>query len=114
LYFLGTDVSSIDHCGRSPLQLAHSKLRLLQRGAANTEDSKLVKDEAQQVIEMMLTYLHKRGQDTKAEFLGEFSSRLTLSHTREEVETGVRDLLTTLSSLTLDKSVGDQKDCTQN
>lgn len=109
----GTDVSSIDYCGRSPLQLAHSKLRLLQRSAANTENSKLVKDEAQQVIEMMLTYLHKRGQDTEAEFLGAFSSRLTLSHTREEVETGVRDLLAGLASLTLDKSVSNQKDCTE-
>ncbi|PNF30196.1 hypothetical protein B7P43_G08420 [Cryptotermes secundus] len=109
----GTDVSSIDYCGRSPLQLAHSKLRLLQRSAANTEDSKLVKDEAHQVIEMMLTYLHKCGQDTEAELLGAFSSRLTLSNTREEVETGVRDLLAGLSSLSLDKSVSDQKDCTE-
>jgi hypothetical protein len=107
-------VSSIDHCGRSPLKLARSKLRLLQRGAGNTEDSKLLKEEAQHVIEMMLAYLHKRGQNTEAEFLGEFSSRLTLSHTREEVETGVQDLLTTLSSLTLDKSVSNRKDCTEN
>jgi hypothetical protein len=114
LYFLGTDVSSIDNCGRSPLQLAHSKLRLLKRGAANTEDSKLLKDEAQHVIEMMLTYLHKRGQDTEAEFLSEFSSRLTLSHTKEEVETGVCDLLATLANLSLDKAVSDKNDCTDN
>jgi hypothetical protein len=62
---------------------------------------------------MMLTYLHKCGQDTEAELLSAFSSRLTLSNTREEVETDVRDLLAGLASLTLDKSVSDQKDCTE-
>jgi hypothetical protein len=72
-----------------------------------------MKNEAQQVIEMMWTYLHKRGQDTEAEFFSAFSSRLTLSHTREEVETGVSDLLASLASLTLDKSVSDQKACTE-
>ena len=104
---LGTDVGSIDYYGRSPLQLAQSKLKLLQRGVAN-EDSKVVKEEVCQVIDMMLAYLHKRGQEIEAELLGAFSSRLTLSNTREEVETGVRDLLASLASLTLEKSENDQ------
>lgn len=101
-------MSSIDHFGRSPLQLAQSKLKLLQRGVASTEDSNLVKEEVQQVIEMMLTYLHKHGQETEAEFLGAFSSRLTLSHTREEVETGVCDLLASLANLSLNTYISDQ------
>ncbi|XP_069701388.1 ankyrin repeat domain-containing protein 54-like [Periplaneta americana] len=104
----GTDVSCSDHFGRNPLQLAQSKLKLLQRGAANSEDSNIVKEEVRQVIEMMLAYLHKRGQEIEAELLGAFSSRLTLSNTREEVETGVRDLLASLASLSIDKTASDQ------
>ncbi|KAJ9591173.1 hypothetical protein L9F63_002290 [Diploptera punctata] len=103
----GTDVRSIDYFGRSPLQLAQSKLKLLQKGVTN-EDSNLVKEEVRQVIEMMLAYLQKRGQEIEAELLGAFSSRLTLSNTREEVETGVRDLLASLASLSLEKSENDQ------
>ncbi|PSN57762.1 hypothetical protein C0J52_00344 [Blattella germanica] len=89
------------------MQLAQSKLKLLSRGVSN-EDSKAVKEEVQKVIEMMLTYLHKRGQEIEAELLGAFSSRLTLSNTPEEVETGVRDLLASLASLSIDKSGNDQ------
>lgn len=71
-----------------------------------------MKEEVQQVIEMMFTYLYKRGRQTEAELLDEFASRLTLSHTPEEVQTGVRDLLASLASLSLDKSTNDQKNCT--
>ena len=97
-------MQSIDYYGRSPLQLAQSKLKLLHRGLTN-EDSRKVKEEVCQVIEMMLAYLHKRGQESEAELLGAFSSRLTLSNTREEVETGVRDLLASLADLSIEQSV---------
>lgn len=79
----------------------------------STENSNL-KEEVQQVIEMMYTYLYKRGQETEAELLDAFSSRLTLSHTREEVQTGMRDLLASLASLSLDKTTSDHKKCTDN
>jgi hypothetical protein len=112
--FLGTDVSSIDNFGRSPLQLAKSKLRLLQMNVPSTENSNMMKEEVQQVIEMMSTYLCKCGQEPEAELLDlldAFSSRLTLSHTREEVQTGVCDLLASLEGLNLEKSTSDQKNC---
>ncbi|GFG35178.1 hypothetical protein Cfor_12754 [Coptotermes formosanus] len=108
----GTHVDSTDHFGRSPLQLAQSKLRFLQRRLADTKDSQQVKDEAKQVVEMMLTYLDRCGQNPENELLRAFSSQLTLSHTQEEVETGVQDLLSSLESLSLEKSVSNQKVCT--
>lgn len=111
-HFLGTHVDSTDHFGRSPLQLAQSKLRFLQKRLADTKDSQQVKDEAKQVVEMMLTYLDRCGQNPENELLRAFSSQLTLSHTQEEVETGVQDLLASLESLSLEKSVSNQKDCT--
>jgi len=105
----GTHVDSTDHFGRSPLQLAQSKLRFLQKRLADTKDSQQVKDEAKQVVEMMLTYLDRCGQNPENELLRAFSSQLTLSHTQEEVETGVQDLLASLEGLSLEKSVSNQK-----
>lgn len=49
---------------------------------------------------MMKLYLQKRGQDSEAELLDTFSSRLTLSETKEHV----KDLLDRLSDLSLDSS----------
>ncbi|XP_047111020.1 ankyrin repeat domain-containing protein 54-like isoform X1 [Schistocerca piceifrons] len=97
----GTDVSSLDLFGRNPLQLAQAKLKLLQRGSDN-EDSKFIKGEVQKVIDMMMAYLQKKGQQMEMELLTAFSSRVTLSNSKEEVETDVRDLLASLNNLTLD------------
>lgn len=99
----GTDVQSSDSFGRNPLQLAQSKLKLLQRGT-NNEDSWKIKNEVQKVIEMMLTFLQKKGQDSEAELLNAFQTRLTLSQTKKEVETDVRDLLASLSNLNISKN----------
>ncbi|GLH14473.1 hypothetical protein R5R35_009265 [Gryllus longicercus] len=96
----GTNINSNDSYGRNPLQLAQSKLKLLQRGS-NNEDSLKIKEEVQKVIEMMLTFLQKKGQDSEAELLNAFQTRLTISQTKEEVETGVRDLLDSLNNLNL-------------
>jgi hypothetical protein len=74
-------------------------------------DSQQVKDEANQVVEMMLTYLDRYGQNPDIELLRAFSSQLTLSYTQKEVQTGVQDLLACLESLSLGKSINDQKDC---
>ncbi|XP_066992127.1 ankyrin repeat domain-containing protein 54 [Anabrus simplex] len=103
----GTDVRSSDYYGRNPLQLAQSKLKLLQRGHTDADSSR-IKAEVQQVIEMMLAYLQKQGHDMEAELLNAFSSRLTLSQTKEEVETDVRDLLESLNNLSLSKSETDK------
>jgi hypothetical protein len=78
----------------------------------DSQDSQHVKDEAKQVVEMMLTYLGRYGQNPENELLRAFSSQLTLSHTQEEVETGVQDLLSSLENLSLEKSVSNQKGCT--
>lgn len=98
----GTDVHSSDHFGRSPLQLARTRLRLLR--AASYPDAWQVKGEVQKVIEMMLAYLNRfKAAEADAELLSSFSSRLTLSQTSQEVDQELRGLLTSLSSLTIDK-----------
>lgn len=51
---------------------------------------------------MMKLFLQKRGQEAEADLLSAFSSRLNLSETKEQVETQVRDLLDSLSGLSLD------------
>ncbi|KAJ1529465.1 hypothetical protein ONE63_006241 [Megalurothrips usitatus] len=130
----GTDVCSSDLHGRSPLQLAQSKLKLLCKhmgsdGVVNNyvrnqasqvslplkssletvheipvHDNSYVTNQALQIVEMMRFFLKKRGQEAEAELLSAFSSRLTLSETKEQVETQVRDLLDSLSGLSLDNS----------
>lgn len=128
----GTDVCTIDLHGRSPLQLAQSKLKLLQKhissdGTAENlvknqalqvslpakqtletiqempvYDNAYVSNQALQIVEMMKLFLQKRGQEAEADLLSAFSSRLNLSETKEEVETQVKDLLDSLSGLSLD------------
>ena len=51
---------------------------------------------------MLREFLNRRGQDSEAELINAFSSRLTLSKTRDQVETQVRDLLASLPQLSLD------------
>lgn len=51
---------------------------------------------------MMKLFLQKKGQEAEADLLSAFSSRLTLSETKEQVENQVRDLLDSLSGLSLD------------
>ncbi|KAK3911381.1 Ankyrin repeat domain-containing protein 54 [Frankliniella fusca] len=124
----GTDVCSSDLRGRSPLQLAQSKLKLLQehmaregtvtiyvkqegsRLAAQNKnifsdipvyDNSFVANQAQQIVEMITLFLQKRGQESEAELLSTFSSRLSLSETKEQVGIQVKDLLNSLSDLSL-------------
>ncbi|CAG7719105.1 unnamed protein product [Allacma fusca] len=98
----GTDVSTLDNHGRNPLQLAQSKLKLIASSKQQpTEDAIKIKMEVQQIIEMMLEYLQKKGQDVEAELLNAFANRLTLSQTPDEVDADVKSLLANLSSLTL-------------
>ena len=92
----------MDNHGRNPLHLAQSKLKLIASSKQQpTEDAIKVKMEVQQIIEMMLEYLQKKGQDVEAELLNAFANRLTLSQTPDEVDADVKSLLANLSSLTL-------------
>jgi hypothetical protein len=93
--------------------LVKSRLNFLKKTSiSDAEYYDLTKKELEQLIEMMTIYLHRCGQETEAELLDAFSSKLMLSHTREEIETGVHDLLASVQSLSLDKSISDQKDYT--
>ncbi|KAF8778212.1 Ankyrin repeat domain-containing protein 54 [Argiope bruennichi] len=96
---LGTDINALDYSGRSPFQLAQSKLKLLQR---NTEySSEQLKREVTHVLEMMQVYLQRSGRSGEIDFINTFSSRLHHHQTREEVDTDVKDLLSSLSHLNL-------------
>lgn len=100
-------MSTLDNHGRNPLHLAQSKLKLLAKSKSDSSGTLKVKLEIQQIIEMMLEYLQKKGQDEEAELLTAFANRLTLS-TPEQVNEDVTSLLANLSSLSLG-STGKQK-----
>lgn len=97
----GTDVSTLDNNGRNPLQLAQSKLRILANWKSDSDDAIKLKNEVRKIVEMILEYLQKKGQDLDAELLTDFANRLTLSQTPEEVDADVKNLLANLSSLTI-------------
>ncbi|CAG2169912.1 unnamed protein product, partial [Oppiella nova] len=54
-----------------------------------------------QVLHMMSIYWHRSGKNAELELLTTFTNRLHLSQTTEEVGIDVKDLLTSLSHLTL-------------
>ncbi|XP_054155118.1 ankyrin repeat domain-containing protein 54-like [Oppia nitens] len=99
----GTDIHSLDNSGRTPLHLAQSKLKLIQsmQRSDSTINSKHLKNEVMQVLEMMSIYWHRSGKNAELELLTTFTNRLHLSQTSEEVGTDVSDLLTSLSHLSL-------------
>jgi len=99
--WLGTDVSSCDAQGRSPLHLAQSKLRLLTHCKSDVCTS--VKQTVLQVIEMLLAYFDKKNSSDEAELLNAFQTRLQISDTGERVSTEIQDLLNNLSTLKLNK-----------
>ncbi|KAG0725955.1 Ankyrin repeat domain-containing protein 54 [Chionoecetes opilio] len=91
----GTNVRQADNQGYSPLHLARSKLKLLQRD--NCSSSCDIKKQVYQVIEMMQTYLECSGSSEEAELLQCFTSQLSLSDTRQDVQA----LLDSLNNLSL-------------
>lgn len=98
---------SLDQYGRNPLQLAQTRLKMLQATAASNPDAMQVKLEVQNVIDMMQIYLHRIGSENKHaenELLTSFSSRLTLSQTSQEVDLELRGLLASLSCLNIGMS----------
>lgn len=96
----GTDVTTLDKSGRSPLQLAESKLKILQQANDGKEVAGL-KVQVLQVIEMMQIYLQRSGKQAAVDLLSSFTSRLHLHQTREEVDCDVQDLLSNLSHLSI-------------
>ncbi|XP_047495921.1 ankyrin repeat domain-containing protein 54-like [Penaeus chinensis] len=98
----GTDVRQPDNQGYSPLHLARSKLKLLQRDSNSS--SQEIKKQVYQVIEMMQTYLECSGNAEEAELLTSFTSQLSLSDSRQQVESDLQALLNSLTDLSLVKS----------
>ncbi len=120
-----TNVSELDNHGRTPIQLAQSKLKLLQRsqkrkgdqaesggggGGGESRDDRqpqppemgLVKNEVAQVLEMMREYLLKRGHGTNKAYndmLNTFSARFTLHQTQDDISSDLQNLLESLSNL---------------
>uniref|UniRef100_A0A0P4WBD7 Ankyrin repeat domain-containing protein 54 n=1 Tax=Scylla olivacea TaxID=85551 RepID=A0A0P4WBD7_SCYOL len=91
----GTNVRQADNQGYSPLHLARSKLKLLQRD--NSSSSCDIKKQVYQVIEMMQTFLECSGSAEEAELLNCFTTQLSLSDTRQDVQA----LLDSLNNLSL-------------
>ncbi|KAK7080313.1 Ankyrin repeat domain-containing protein 54 [Halocaridina rubra] len=98
----GTNIRQADNQGYSPLQLARSKLKLLQR--YGNSSSQEIKRHVYQVIEMMQTYLECSGSSEEAELLSSFSNQLSLSDSREQVENDIQTLLNSLNDLSLVQS----------
>ncbi|XP_075225433.1 uncharacterized protein LOC142326691 isoform X1 [Lycorma delicatula] len=100
----GTDASCYNVTGRSPLQLAQSKLKIIQR----SQDSEYRHQVTSQVIEMLLAFIKKKTEVTKnavdEELLNAFQSRLQVSETQEQVESELKNLLDNLSTLSLSNS----------
>lgn len=99
----GTDAHSFDKYGRTPLHLAQSKLKLMQ-GSGKSCNSDDLKSEVLKVINMLEVYLKKSGQTMEADFVIAFATRLSLTQTKQEVDTSVRELLSNLSQLSLHKT----------
>merc|ERR1711997_1175999 len=111
----GTDVAELDNNGRTPVQLAQSKLKLLQRNHinpcsrnenSNNEASEMgkVKTEVAQVVEMMREYLSKTGHGANSaysELLNSFSYRFNLHQTQDDLNSDLQTLLDSLGSLKL-------------
>ena len=95
----GTDVTTMDKSGRSPLQLAESKLKILQAGEGKEVSG--LKLQVLQVLEMMQVYLQRSGKQAAVDLLSSFTSRLQLHQTKEEVDIDVQDLLSNLSHLSI-------------
>ena len=100
LLMAGTDVLSSDQHGHNPLQIAQTKLRVLQ--SCKGSDMNKVKEEVQNIVAMLLAYLEKqKNAQEQVESLSYFCSRLSLSNTSDQIQDDVRDLLANLDSLSL-------------
>lgn len=60
-----------------------------------------VKAEVLQVVEMMQIYLQRSGKIAEVDILSTFTSRFHLHQTKEEVDLDLRELLVSLTHLSL-------------
>ncbi|KZC04091.1 Ankyrin repeat domain-containing protein 54 [Dufourea novaeangliae] len=98
----GADVSSLSKDGYSPLQLAESRLKLVQTFKVKGVEMSIVKQELNDIVNMLLTYLQKqKSSHEKLETLSSFYSRLSLSSTVDQVQDDVKDLLAKLDALNI-------------
>lgn len=96
----GTDVLSSDRHGHNPLQIAQTKLKILQ--SCKGADMIRIKEEVHNIVDMLLAYLEKqKNAQEQVENLSNFCSRLSLSNTSNQIQDDVRDLLANLNSLSL-------------
>lgn len=96
----GTDVLSIDNHGHNPIQVAESKLRILQKYKA--PDFNRIKEEVHSITNMLLAYLEiQTDKNKEISELIDFSSKHSLSSNSDEVQDNVKDLLTKISFLNI-------------
>ena len=104
----GTDLTSLDNNGRTPLQLAQAKLKILQRkqGGEGGEDMARVREEVGAVLEMMREYLTRVGDGGTQyhQLLSSFSQRLTLHSSPSSLTSDLGSLLDSLTSLQISHS----------
>jgi hypothetical protein len=114
----GTDLTSLDRTGTSPLHMVISRLRMAQDNRLKHSASELFKNELCQIIKMMRAYLNRverqfgemslggetccdRVQSRDVE-LDDICSRLEKTTTREEIDS-IGNVLSDLASLKLEQ-----------
>ncbi|KAK0095430.1 hypothetical protein PV326_008419 [Microctonus aethiopoides] len=96
----GTDISLNERHKYNPLHLAQTKLKLLQSCGAS--DTSRLKVEVCNIVNMLLAYLERQKVACEEiEALTSFCSRISLSNTTNQVQDDVKELLTSIDSLTL-------------
>jgi len=99
----GTALTTTDNNGRTPLQLAQSKLKILQRHNVQTDGITRVKTEVNSILEMMAEYM-KRVSDTSGNYeqlITSFSQRLNVHTSHSQLTNDLGNLLSDLATLTL-------------
>lgn len=98
----GTNLAELDNNGRTPVQLAQAKLKMLQRNQSSATEMGKIKNEVQQVVEMMREYLSKSGHGTNSAYndlLNSFSKRFTLHKNQDDINSDLQNLLDSLGNL---------------
>lgn len=101
----GADVKSLNRQGFDPLRIATNQLRFLQKDGGSI-DLQGHRKELRSIVDMLLTFVQKQRSMThdalnQADTLINLCSQLSLSNTPNQVQDNVRDLLSSIDSLTL-------------
>lgn len=99
----GTNLSDKDRTGHSPLHLVVTKFRIM-KNSRNIPHS-VIKEQVTQMIVMLKDHMkQKEGSSIDPDLLDKFENLLRTSESTEQVDNGIRDILTNLSSLSLASS----------